>query len=68
MVLSCMSLFWMPRMNRRNLLLKLESRGVPPYMFRLLSNEIIGQDTCVRWGSTDSEPPPPIRNGVKQGV
>ena len=36
MVLPCMSLFWMPlrlfdRVNRRKLLYKLESRGVPTY-------------------------------------
>ena len=33
---------------------------------RLLSNELIGQYTCVRWGSTHSEFFP-IGNGVKQG-
>ena len=43
------------RVNRRKLLLKLESRGVPTYILRLLSNELIGQNTCVRWGSTHSE-------------
>ena len=45
------------RVNRRRpkLLLKLESRGVPTYILRLLSNELIGQYTCVRWGSTHSE-------------
>ena len=31
------------RVNRRKLLLKLESRGVPTYILRLLSNERIGQ-------------------------
>ena len=31
------------RVNRRKLLLKLESRGVPKYILRLLSNELIGQ-------------------------
>ena len=31
------------RVNKRKLLLKLESRGVPTYMLRLLSNELIGQ-------------------------
>ena len=31
------------RVNRRKLLLKLESRGVPTYILRLLSNELIGQ-------------------------
>ena len=36
------------------LLLKLESRGVPTYILRLLSNELIGQYTCFRWGSTNS--------------
>ena len=42
------------RVNRRKLLLKLESRGVPTYILRLLSNELIGQyiKLCVRWGST----------------
>ena len=45
---------------------KLESRGVPTYILRLLSNELIGQYTCVRWGSTHSEFFP-IGNGVKQG-
>ena len=54
------------RVNRRKLLLKLESRGVPTYILRLLSNELIGQYTCVRWGSTHSEFSP-IGNGVKQG-
>ena len=54
------------RVNRRKLLLKLESRGVPTYILRLLSNELIGQYTCVRWGSTHSEFFP-IGNGVKQG-
>ena len=54
------------RVNRRKLLLKLESRGVPTYILRLLSNELIGQYTCVRWGSTHSEFVP-IGNGVKQG-
>ena len=43
------------RVNRRKLLLKLESRGVPTYILRLLSNELIGQYTCVRWGSTHSD-------------
>ena len=43
------------RVNRRKLLLKLESRGVPTYILRLLSNELIGQYICVRWGSTHSE-------------
>ena len=54
------------RVNRRKLLLKLESRGVPTYILRLLSNELIGQYICVRWGSTHSECFP-IGNGVKQG-
>ena len=31
------------RVSRRKLLLKLESRGVPTYILRLLSNELIGQ-------------------------
>ena len=31
------------RVNRRKLLLKHESRGVPTYILRLLSNELIGQ-------------------------
>ena len=31
------------RVNRRKLLLKLESRGVPTYILRLLSSELIGQ-------------------------
>ena len=52
--------------NRRTLLLKLESRGVPTYMLRLLSNELIGQYICVRWVSTHSEFFL-IGNGVKQG-
>ena len=51
------------RVNRRKLLLKLESRGVPKYILRLLSNELIGQYTCVRWGSTHSDFFP-IGNGV----
>ena len=54
------------RVNRQKLLLKLESRGVPKYILRLLSNELIGQYTCVRWGSTHSDFFP-IGNGVKQG-
>ena len=54
------------RVNRRKLLLKLESRGVPTYILRLLSNELIGQYICVRWGSTHSEFFP-IGNRVKQG-
>ena len=54
------------RVNRPTLLLKLESRGVPTYILRLLSNELIGQYICVRWGSTHSEFFP-IGNGVKQG-
>ena len=33
------------RVNRRKLLLKLESRGLPTYILRLLSNELIGQYT-----------------------
>ena len=45
---------------------KLESREVPTYILRLLSNELIGQYICVRWGSTHSEFFP-IGNGVKQG-
>ena len=55
------------RMNRRKLLLKLESRGVglPTYILRLLSNELFGQYICVSWGSTHSEFFP-IGNGVKQ--
>ena len=47
-------------------ILQFESLGVPTYIFRLLSNELNGQDTCVRWGSTHSECFP-IGNGVKQG-
>ena len=43
------------RKNRRKRLLKLESRGVPTYILRLLSNELIGHYTCVRLGSTHSE-------------
>ena len=35
------------RVNRRKLLLKLESRGVPTYILRLLSNELIGQNIFV---------------------
>ena len=35
-------------------------------MFRLLSNELIGQYACVRWGSTHSELFQ-IGNVVKQG-
>ena len=54
------------RVNRRKLLLKVDSRGVPTYILRLLSNELIGQYTCVRWGSTHSEFLT-IWNGVKQG-
>ena len=54
------------RVNRRKLLLKLESCGVPTHILRLLSNELIGQYICVRWGSTHSEIFP-IGNGVKQG-
>ena len=46
------------RVNRRTLLLKLESRGVPTYILRLISNELIGQYTRVRWGSTHTEFPP----------
>ena len=48
------------------LLLKLESCGVPTYILRLLNSELIGQYTCVRWGSTHSEFSP-IGNGVNQG-
>ena len=54
------------RVNRRKRLFKLESRGVPTYIFRLLSNELNGQYTCVRWRSTHAEFSP-IGNGVKQG-
>ena len=54
------------RVNRRKLLYKLESRGVPTYILRLLSSELIGQCTCVRWGSTHSDFFH-IGNGVKQG-
>ena len=43
------------RVNRRNILPKLESRGVPTYILRLLSNELIGQYACVRWGSIHSD-------------
>ena len=43
------------RVNRRKLLYKLESRGVPTYILRLLSSELIGQCICVRWGSTHSD-------------
>ena len=53
-------------MNIRKLLLKLECRGVPTYMVRLLSNELIGKYTFVRWGPTHSELFQ-IGNGVKQG-
>ena len=35
--------------NRRKRLRKLEKRGVPMYILRLLSNELIGQYTRVRW-------------------
>ena len=54
------------RVNRRKLLYKLESRGVPTYILRLLSSELIGQCICVRWGSTHSDFFH-IGNGVKQG-
>ena len=54
------------RVNRRKLLYKLESRGVPTYILRLLSSELIGQCICVRWGSTYSDFFH-IGNGVKQG-
>ena len=54
------------RGNIRKPLIKLESRVVPTYILRLLSNELIGQYTCARWGSTHSEFFP-IGNGVKQG-
>ena len=54
------------RVNRRKLLYKLESRGVPTYILRLLSSELIGQCICVRWGSTHSDLFH-IGNGVKQG-
>ena len=35
------------RVNRGKLLRKLESRGVPTYSLRLLSNELIGRYVCV---------------------
>ena len=35
-------------------------------MLRVLTNELIGQHTCVRWGSIHSQLFP-IGNGVKQG-
>ena len=54
------------RVNRRKLLYKLESRGVPTYILRLLSSELIGQCICVRWGSTHSDFFH-NGNGVKQG-
>ena len=54
------------RLNRRNLLPKLESRGVPTYMLRLLSIALIEQYTCVRRGSIHSECFVNV-NGVKQG-
>ena len=43
------------RVNRRKLLYKLESRGVPTYILRLLSSELTGQCIRVRWGSTHSD-------------
>ena len=54
------------RVNIPTFLLKLQSRGVQTYILRLLSNELIGQYACVRWGSTHSDFFP-IGNGVKQG-
>ena len=43
------------RVNRRKRLLRLESRGVPTHILRLLCNELIGQYTCLRCSSTHSE-------------
>ena len=46
------------RVNRQKRLYKLESRGVPTYILRLLSSELIGQcikKVCVRWGFTHSD-------------
>ena len=44
-------------MNRRKVLLKFESRGVPTYILRLLSNELIGQYVFVRGPLTQNFSP-----------
>ena len=71
MVRPCMCFFYasnaIDRVNILTLLLKLESRGLPTSILRLLSNELIGQYTGVRWGSTHSECVL-FGNAVKQGV
>ena len=54
------------RVNRCKLLLKLESRGVPTYILRLLSNELIGQYIYVFVGGSTHSECFPIGNGVKQ--
>ena len=54
------------RVNRHKLLKKLEQRGVPKYIIRVLSNEFHNQCVCVRWGAVYSDFFS-VGNGVKQG-
>ena len=54
------------RINHRKLFLKLERRGVPLYLVRILSFWYSHQKMCVRWGSGVSDCFY-VSNGVRQG-
>ena len=55
------------RINHRELFKKLERRGVPLYLVRILSFWYSQQKMCVRWG-TDISESFYVSNGVRQGV
>ena len=54
------------RINHRKLFLKLEKRGVPLYLVRILSFWYSSQKMCVRWGTGISDSFF-VSNGVRQG-
>lgn len=54
------------RINHGKLFVKLQQRGVPPYLVRVLHFWYTHQTMQVRWGTTISEPFL-VTNGVRQG-
>lgn len=54
------------RINHGKLFVKLQERGVPPYLIRVLHFWYANQTMRVRWGNTTSDPFL-VTNGVRQG-
>lgn len=52
--------------NHCKLFLKLQKRGVPPYLIRILHFWYLHQTMRVRWGRTTSASFP-VTNGIRQG-